>query len=88
MGNRVKKKIMLMWFLLAIGVGATPKSILLICVDDLRPELKCFGAEYIHSPNIDRLAAQGRAFFRHYANAAKLRPIALHLVDRALRRGQ
>jgi iduronate 2-sulfatase len=43
--------------------------VLLICIDDLRPELKCFGADYIHSPNIDRLAAQGRAFTRHYTNA-------------------
>jgi hypothetical protein len=27
-------------------------NVLLICVDDLRPELKSFGAEYIHSPNM------------------------------------
>lgn len=46
-----------------------PKNILFICVDDLRPELGSFGASYIHSPNIDQLAAQGRAFPRHYANA-------------------
>ena len=44
-------------------------NILLICVDDLRPELKSFGVDYIHSPNIDRLAASGRAFNRHYVNA-------------------
>ncbi len=44
-------------------------NILLICVDDLRPELKSFGADYIQSPNIDRLAASGRAFHRHYVNA-------------------
>ena len=37
-------------------------NVLLICVDDLRPELKCFGVDYIHSPNIDALAARGRAF--------------------------
>lgn len=45
------------------------KNILLICVDDLRPELKSFGVDYIHSPNIDRLAASGRAFHNHYVNA-------------------
>jgi len=38
-------------------------------VDDLRPELKSFGVDYIHSPNIDKLAAQGRAFNRHYVQA-------------------
>lgn len=45
------------------------RNILLICVDDLRPELKSFGVDYIHSPNIDRLAASGRAFHNHYVNA-------------------
>ena len=42
---------------------------LLICIDDLRPELACFGASYIQSPNIDRLAAQGRIFRSHYVQA-------------------
>ena len=44
-------------------------NILLICVDDLRPELNCYGVEYIHSPNIDRLSACGRQFNRHYVQA-------------------
>ena len=48
---------------------ADKKNILLICVDDLRPELNSFGVDYIHSPNIDRLAASGRAFHNHYVNA-------------------
>ena len=53
----------------AIIADESRPNILLICVDDLRPELKCFGAEYIHSPSIDRLAAQGRMFARHYVQA-------------------
>jgi iduronate 2-sulfatase len=44
-------------------------NVLLICIDDLRPELKCFGVDYIHSPNIDELAAKGRAFQRHFVQA-------------------
>ncbi len=44
-------------------------NVLLICVDDLRPELACFGVPYIHSPNIDRLASKGRIFRRHYVQA-------------------
>ena len=51
------------------GGKTTKKNILLICVDDLRPELNSFGVDYIHSPNIDRLAASGRAFHNHYVNA-------------------
>ena len=44
-------------------------NVLLICVDDLRPELNCYGVDYIHSPNIDRLATEGRAFTRHFVQA-------------------
>lgn len=44
-------------------------NVLLICVDDLRPELACYGKDYISSPNIDRLASQGRIFGRHYVQA-------------------
>jgi len=44
-------------------------NVLLLCIDDLRPELKCFGKEYVHSPNIDRLAQAGRTFHRHYVQA-------------------
>ena len=44
-------------------------NVLLICIDDLRPELKCFGVDYIHSPNIDALAARARVFHRHYVQA-------------------
>ncbi len=44
-------------------------NVLLICIDDLRPELKSFGMDYIHSPNIDAVAARGRAFTRHYVQA-------------------
>ena len=52
-----------------VSLSAEKTNILLICVDDLRPELNCFGVDYIHSPNIDRLAASGRAFHNHYVNA-------------------
>ncbi|MCD6333275.1 MAG: sulfatase [Bacteroidales bacterium] len=43
-------------------------NILLICVDDLRPELGCYGNKMIRTPNLDRLAAQGVLFNHHYAN--------------------
>ena len=47
----------------------TRPNILMIAVDDLRPELASFGASYIHSPHIDRLVSAGRAFRRHYVQA-------------------
>ena len=48
---------------------AESPNVLLLCVDDLRPELNCFGKSYISSPNIDALAATGRAFHRHYVQS-------------------
>ncbi|RMG41281.1 MAG: iduronate-2-sulfatase [Planctomycetota bacterium] len=44
-------------------------NVLLICVDDLRPELASFGRGYVRSPNIDALAERGRRFLRHYVQA-------------------
>lgn len=61
--------------LLATATGTAAKTnVLLICVDDLRPELASFGASHIHSPNMDRLAAEGRAFHRHYVNSPSCGP--------------
>ena len=41
-------------------------NVLFIAVDDLRPELACYGRSHIHSPNIDRLAKSGVLFERSY----------------------
>ncbi|GAB3427245.1 sulfatase [Niabella aquatica] len=41
-------------------------NVLFIAVDDLRPELGCYGRDYIHSPNIDRLASGGMVFLNHF----------------------
>ncbi len=47
---------------------APPSNVLLIIVDDLRPELNCYGNRLIHSPNIDRLAKEGVLFKNAYCN--------------------
>jgi len=49
-------------------------NVLFIGVDDLRPELNCYGATHIHSPNIDRLAAEGVLFERAYCQWAVCMP--------------
>ncbi len=62
-------KSLLLFLALLIPAFAAKPNVLLICVDDLRPELKSFGAVHIHSPAMDSLAATGRAFTRHYVQA-------------------
>ena len=50
-------------FAAAAAVSAAERpNVLFIAVDDLRPELGTYGAGYIKSPHIDRLAATGVRF--------------------------
>ena len=49
-------------------------NILFIAVDDLRPELGCYGNGHIKSPNIDKLAAEGMRFTDHYAGSTVCAP--------------
>ncbi len=69
--------------LLAVSVADTSASdpgsiskpnILLIVVDDLRPELTCYGASDMVTPNIDQLAAEGVRFNRAYCQQAVCLP--------------
>lgn len=51
-----------------VGNEQKPFNVLFIAVDDLRPELGCFGNTTIHSPNIDRLASKSIIMQRAYCN--------------------
>ena len=54
--------------------AATNPNVLFIAVDDLRPELGCYGNKLIKSPNIDRLAARGMVFNHAYCAQAVCSP--------------
>jgi arylsulfatase A-like enzyme len=41
-------------------------NVLLICIDDLRPELACYGSPAARSPHLDAFAREAFRFNRHY----------------------
>lgn len=51
------------------GQDDTRLNVLLIMVDDLRPELGCYGVKAIHTPVIDSLANHSMLFRNAYSNA-------------------
>ncbi len=52
--------------LISVQTKQSPPNVLFICVDDLRPDLNCYGNSEIKSPNIDALASGATLFTRHY----------------------
>ncbi len=54
--------------------GAEQLNVLFIAVDDLRPELGCYGHPTFKTPNIDRLAARGTVFSNAYCQQAVCNP--------------
>jgi iduronate 2-sulfatase len=54
--------------------AADRPNILFFAVDDLRPELPMYGADYIKSPNLERIAKAGVTFQRAYCQQAVCSP--------------
>ncbi len=50
----------------SVARAAERPNVLFILVDDLRPELACYGRSHVRSPSIDRLANEGVLFERAY----------------------
>ena len=61
--------------------GRRKMNVLFIGVDDLRPQLGCYGQKHIISPNIDRLAGEGLLFERTYCQQAVCAPSRASLLS-------
>ena len=78
--NFMKKILSLLPFILAAVIcpaaepAAKRPNVLFIAVDDLRPEFGAYGASYIKSPNLDRIAQAGMTFNRAYCQQAVCSP--------------
>lgn len=64
----------------AATAASSRPNVLFIAVDDLRPEFGAYGASYVKSPNLDRLAKSGVTFNRAYCQQAVCSPTRASLM--------
>ncbi len=57
------------------------RNVLLICSDDMRPQLGCYGDPTVKSPNIDRLARRGMVFEQSYVQQALCSPSRISMLS-------
>jgi len=62
---------------------AGPPNVLFIAIDDLRPELGCYGSGIARSPHLDQLASEGLVFQRAYCQQAICSPSRASLMTGA-----
>ena len=80
--NIKSAKALLVFTVLSVGGFAQDKTkpttkrpnILFIAVDDMRPELGCYGNTVVRTPNIDRLAGNSTVFLNAYCQQAVCSP--------------
>ena len=76
MNGRMRLTVLVTAAFLHVGLaGAAERpNVLMILVDDLKPSFGAYGDTWVHSPNLDHLAATGMRFDRAYCNQAVCAP--------------
>ena len=59
---------------IATAAETSRPNVLFIAVDDLRPEIGCYGNKLVKTPNIDRIASRGTVFNHAYCQQAVCSP--------------
>ncbi|GAB5561407.1 MAG: sulfatase [Synoicihabitans sp.] len=84
MQNYAKLLFSLILTAVVLTAGAKDRpNVLFIAIDDLRPELGCYGSDIAQSPHIDALANQGMLFERAYCQEAICSPSRASLMTGA-----
>ncbi|MCB9950345.1 MAG: sulfatase [Planctomycetaceae bacterium] len=78
----------LVWILILslycqLAAASDRPNVLLILVDDLKPSFGAYGDDWVHSPNLDRLANSGMRFDMAYCNQAVCAPSRNNLLTGA-----
>ncbi|MCP4812428.1 MAG: sulfatase-like hydrolase/transferase, partial [Planctomycetaceae bacterium] len=74
MKTRITLLLLLLTSSIAGGAEAARPNILFIAIDDLRPELGCYGSTIAKSPHLDKLATEGLLFKRAYCQQSICSP--------------
>jgi len=74
MNNTIFKITVAIGLALSSLQAADKPNILFIAVDDLKPDLGCYGNTYVKTPNFDRLAKMGVTFTNSHCNQAVCGP--------------
>jgi len=80
MKNLAVSLVLAAWAFAASAAAEKPNVVIILADDVGYGDLSCYGAEKIRTPNLDRLAAQGRRFTNAYAPGSVCTPTRYALV--------
>lgn len=71
---------LILFLALCASIATAKPNVLFIAVDDLRPQLGCYGVDFMKTPHMDSLASRGVRFDHHYVQFAVCIPSRVALL--------